>query len=244
MTFSDDRLMAYVDRELDPAATAEIDAAIARDPELAARVEHQRKLRAAVHAAFEPILQEPMPKRLLDAASGNAPASSAWRTSRRWTWFEWSVMAASVVLGVLIGGAFIGDMRRAPAIDPNTEMVAERGHVVARGRLALALSEQLASTQKPDASVRIGFTFLSKGGEYCRTFTLEKGAAAGLACSGAGEWRIPVIAHADRTGASGDYRTAAVQLPPAVLRAVDERMQGSSLDAEAERAAQQRGWKR
>jgi hypothetical protein len=244
MTFSDDRLMAYVDRELDPASTAEIDAAIARDPELAARVERQRKLRVAVHAAFEPILQEPMPKRLLDAASGTAPVSSGSRASRRWTWFEWSAMAASVVLGVLIGGALIGDLRRAPAIDPSTNLAAERGHVVARGRLALALSEQLASTQKPDASVRIGLTFLSKGGEYCRTFTLEKGAAAGLACSSAGEWRIPLIVQADRTGPSGDYRTAAAQLPPAVLRAVDERIQGSSLDAEAERAAQQRGWKR
>jgi hypothetical protein len=244
MTFSDDRLMAYVDRELDPASTAEIDAANARDPGLAARVERQRKLRVAVHAAFEPILQEPMPKRLLDAASGTAPVSSVSRASRRWTWFEWSAMAASVVLGVLIGGVFIGDSRRAPAIDPSTEVVAERGHVVARGRLALALSEQLASTQKSDASVRIGLTFVSKGGEYCRTFTIEKGAAAGLACSSAGEWRIPVIAAADRAGTSGDYRTAAAQLPPAVLREVDERIQGSSLDPEAERAAQQRGWKR
>ena len=244
MTFSDDRLMAYVDRELDPASTAEIDAAIARDPELAARVERQRKLRVAVHAAFEPILQEPMPKRLLDAASGATLVSSTSRAARRWTWFEWSAMAASAVLGVLIAGAFIGDMRRAPAIDPSTDLVAERGHVVARGRLALALSEQLAGTQKPDASVRIGLTFLSKGGEYCRTFTLEKGAAAGLACSSAGEWRIPVIAEADRNGSSGAYRTAAAPLPPAVLREVDERIQGSSLDAEAERAAQQRGWKR
>ena len=244
MTYSDETLMAYVDRELDPASTAEIDTAIARDPELAARVERHRKLRVAVHAAFEPILQEPMPKRLLDAASSVTPVSPAARTSRRWTWFEWSAMAASVVLGVLIGGAFIGDSRRAPATDPSTEMVAERGHMIARGGLAIALSEQLASTQKADARVRIGLTFLSKSGEYCRTFTLEKGAAAGLACSGAGEWRIPVIVHAERIGPSGDYRTAAAQLPPAVLREVDERIQGSSLDAEAERAAQQRGWKR
>jgi len=53
-----------------------------------------------------------------------------------------------------------------------------------------------------------------------------------------------VIAHADRAGASGDYRTAAAQLPPAVLREVDERIQGTSLDTESERAAQKRGWKR
>ena len=244
MTFSDEMLMAYVDRELDAAASAAIDAAIARDAELAARVERQRRLRVAVHAAFEPILQEPMPKRLLDAASGTAPVSSASRAQRRWAWFEWSAMAASVVLGVLIGGVFIGDSRRAPAVDPGSDLVAERGHVVARGGLALALSEQLASTQKPDAPVRMGLTFLSKNGEYCRTFALEKGAAAGLACSSAGEWRIQVIAQADRAGTSCDYRTAAAQLPPAVLREVDVRIQGGSLDAEAERAAQQRGWKR
>ena len=244
MTYSDEILMTYVDRELDAATTAAIDAAVARDPELAARVERQRKLRVAVHAAFEPILQEPMPKRLLDAASGAAPAFPVARAPRRWTWFEWSAMAASVVLGVLIGGVFIGDMRRAPAIDPSTDLVAERGHVVARGKLALALSGQLASTQKPDASVRIGLTFLSKGGEYCRTFTLEKGAAAGLACSGAGEWRVRVLSQAESAGKPGEYRTAAGELPPAILRAVEEQIQGSSLDAAAERAAQQSGWKR
>ena len=244
MTYSDETLMAYVDRELDPASTAGIDAAIARDPELAARVERQRKLRAAVHAAFEPILQEPMPKRLLDAASGTTPVTRPARARPRWTWFEWSAMAASVVLGVLIGGTLIVDSRRAPAVDAGVHWVAERGQLVARGTLARALSEQLASNQKLDASVRIGLTFLSKDGEYCRTFTLEQGSAAGLACSSAGEWRIPLIAHADRAGSSGAYQTAAAQLPPAVLREVDERIQGTSLDAPEERAAQQRGWKR
>jgi len=244
MTYSDETLMAYVDRELDADASAAIEAAVARDPELAARVERQRKLRGAVHAAFEPILQEPMPKRLLEAASGTGAVFSAARAPRRWTWFEWSAMAASVVLGVLIGGAYIGDSRRAPVAAPSADLVAERGHVVARGRLAIALSEQLASTQKADAPVRIGLTFVSKGGEYCRTFALEKGAAAGLACSSGGDWHVQVIAPADRAGKAGEYRTAAAQLPPAVLREVDERIQGNSLDAAAERAAQQSRWKR
>jgi hypothetical protein len=244
MTYSDETLMTYVDRELDAATTAALDAAIAQDPELAARVERQRKLRLAVHAAFEPVLQEPMPKRLLEAASGAAPLSTASRVPRRWAWFEWSAMAASVALGVLIGSAYVGESRRSPPTDAGADLVAERGHVVARGGLALALSEQLASTQKADAPVRIGLTFLSKAGEYCRTFALEKGAAAGLACSSGGEWRVQVIAPADRAGKAGEYQTAATQLPPAVLREVDERIQGSSLDAAAERAAQQRGWKR
>ena len=70
MKYSDEMLMAYVDRELDAATTASIDAALMQDPELATRVKRQRELAGAVHAAFEPVLQEPMPRRLLDAASG------------------------------------------------------------------------------------------------------------------------------------------------------------------------------
>jgi len=247
MTFSDDRLMAYVDRELDPASTAEIDAAIARDPDLAARVERQRKLRLAVHAAFEPILQEPMPKRLLDAASGIAPVSPAARAPRRWGWFEWSAMAASVVLGVLIGGAFIGDSRRAPAIDASTELVAERGHVVARGRLALALSEQLASTQKPDASVRIGLTFLSKGGEYCRTFEIGNGSAghAGVACHEAsGSWRIDALERVDHEQTGPMRQASSTALPESLRRIVEASIDGDPLDAEAEAAAAKAGWPR
>ena len=238
MTYSDEMLMAYVDRELDAATTASIDAAIARDPELAARVERQRKLARAVHAAYEPVLQEPMPKRLLDAAAGAAPAATA-RAPRRWTWFEWSAMAASLALGIAIGAVMLGR----GSTDSGGNIVAEHGQLFARGLLARALAEQLASTQKPDASVRIGLTFVAKGGEYCRTFAVERSATAGLACSHVGEWRIDVLAPAASSGKAAGYRTAAGELPPAVLRSIEERMQGSSLDATAERAAQQRGWK-
>jgi hypothetical protein len=95
MTFSDDRLMAYVDRELDAGFDRRDRRRHRPRPGLAAARRAPAQARRAVHAAFEPILQEPMPKRLLDAASGTAPVSSSPRT-RRWTWFEWSAMAASV----------------------------------------------------------------------------------------------------------------------------------------------------
>jgi hypothetical protein len=243
MTYSDEMLMAYVDRELDSATSASIDAAIARDPELAARVERQRRLARAVHSAYEPILLEPMPKRLLDAATGAAPAAATSRAPRRrtWTWFEWSAMAASIVLGVAIGAAFIGDARRG-SVDPGQDVVAESGQLLARGALARALSEQLASTQKPDAPVRIGMTFVSKDGEYCRTFALSQSSASGLACATSGEWRVQVLTRA--ANQPSEYRMAAGEIPPALLQAMEERIQGSSLDAAAERAAQQSGWRR
>ena len=132
MIYSDEMLVAYVDRELDAATTASIDAAIARDPDLAARVERQRRLAQAVHAAYEPILQEPMPKRLLDLATGTAPAAA--RAPRRWAWFEWGAMAASVVLGVVIGAAFIGEARRGSS--DFGDIIADRGQLFARGTLA------------------------------------------------------------------------------------------------------------
>lgn len=248
MTFSDDVLMAYVDRELDAQTRAALDGALAQDPELAARLERQRKLRLAVHAAYEPVLAEPMPQRLLDVARGAAAAPAS--VARRWSWFEWSAMAASVVLGVLAGGTFLGEMRRAPATgEPAANFVADRAGMLARGALARALAEQLASAQPADAPVRVGLSFVSAAGEYCRTFTLaEDGAAghlAGLACRSAGEWRVQVIAQDDRRGAaSGGYRMAGIEMPPPVLRAVEDRIQGTALDAEAERAAQRRGWVR
>jgi len=237
MKYSDEMLMAYIDHELDPATTASIDAAVMRDPGLAARVERQRKLAAAVQAAFEPVLQEPMPKRLLEAASGATQAARPSR-ARSWTWFEWGAMAASVMVGAVIGGAFVGDLRRAPS----AEIAAERGRTTARGELARALSEQLTSSQRPDGRVRIGLTFVSKGGEYCRTFLLDK--SSGLACSADGEWQVQMLTQAAAAATPGAYRTASVAFPPEILRAVEERIQGTSLDAAAERAAQQSGWTR
>lgn len=263
MSFPDDVLMAYVDGELDGETTAAVDAAVAQSPEFAARVERQRALRRTVCAAFEPVLQEPMPQRLLDTARGAAAMPVASRIApggtgavravlspRRWAWFEWGAMATSVALGVLVGGVFLGNSRHVPMVAETTaDFVADRTGMLARGALARALSEQLASTQPPDAPVRVGLSFVSTAGEYCRTFALQEGGAAarlgGLACKRGGEWRLQVIAQDDRRGGvSGGYRMAGIEVPPPVLRAVEDRMRGSALDAEAERAAQQRAWER
>lgn len=242
--FSDETLMAFVDRELDAASTAALEAAIARDPELAARVARQRNLRFAVHAAYEPVLEEPMPQRLLDATRGKgaSPAreSTTWRLFGDWTRFQWGAIAASITLGLLIGA---GLWREAPVAGMGADLVAHRGQLLARGALARALAEQLASAQPSDAAVQIGLTFVSNAGEYCRTFALEK--AAGLACKGDGDWRVEVIAQQESSrGSGGEYRMAAAGLPPAVLNTMKDRIQGDALDAEAERAAQQRGWTR
>ena len=257
MTYSDETLMAYVDHELDPAIAAEIDVACAQDPQLAARIERHRRLRVGVHAAYAPTLVEPVPDRLLSLARGAgasaaAPAPNvvdlaavraarADTTPRRAQWRVWGgALAASLALGVWIGSAYMRE-----ALAPRETFAAAGGHLIARGAVAQALDQQLASTQADAAAVRVGISFESREGLYCRTFTLRDPVVGGLACKSGPDWRVQTLAQA-ATGSEqpGGFRMAGSGVPEAVLRSVDQMIQGAPLDAAAERAAQQHGWKR
>ena len=70
MNYDDDTLMAFADGELDAAKRAEITAAMEKDAELARRIAHHRELRARVAGAFSPVLDQPVPDRLVNAARG------------------------------------------------------------------------------------------------------------------------------------------------------------------------------
>ena len=83
-------------------------------------------------------------------------------------------------------------------------------------------------------------TFAATDGALCRSFIA--GSAAGLACRSGDQWKLAVLAEAEK-GASGDDRQAGSAMPAAVLEAIDARIAGPALDAQAEKAAQQRGWR-
>ena len=72
MPFSDEIVMAYVDGELGDATRAAIEVAMTTDADLAQRVARHRELRKRVQGAFDPVLAEPVPERLLAAAKGMA----------------------------------------------------------------------------------------------------------------------------------------------------------------------------
>jgi len=253
---SQESLFAYVDNELDSEAAAKIEAAMAADPELASLIEEHRALRALLGSAYSPILQEPIPSRLMAAVGVQAPAGTvkakvvrlaAARAKREasaaekpvdsgWTWKHWGGMAACLVVGVLAGkSAWLGQA---------TDDIADRGgQLVARGQLAQALSTQLASAQTADAPVKIGLSYRSKAGEYCRSFTVKAAGTDGLACRRGNEWALRVVEQ-DKPGvsASADLSMAASPVPVAVLKVVDAQIQGAALDAQAEQAAMSRSW--
>jgi len=121
------------------------------------------------------------------------------------------------------------------------------GRLLAAGMLADALSQQLAGDQTAATAagpVRIGVSFRSKAGEYCRTFSLRQPAAlAGLACRAGDGWELSVLARTETAGGAADaYRQAASPIPPAVTAAVESQIAGEPLDARAEAAARGRHW--
>jgi hypothetical protein len=248
VNYDDEILMAFVDGELDAKLQAEIAAAIEKDPALARRVEQQRALNTKVAGVFAKVLNQPVPERLTRAARGAAasesaasrgnvlqfPARAARAPAAPWHAREWGAMAASLMIGALISWRVLAPGEGAP-------VVAGKGALVANGELARALETQLASGQRGEEPVLIGLTFKARDGNYCRSFVLRSTKTAGLACRVGSDWQVPVTDSADIP--SGELQQANSAVAPAILRAIEARGVGVALDAEAEKSAQQSGWK-
>lgn len=242
MNIDDETLMAYADDELDAPTRARVEAAIAQDPALAVRVQEHRALRAQLNAAFDPVLDERVPERLTTAI--HAPAQPApapidlarvreQRAGRRptpWSWPQWSAIAASLLLGLIVGR--IG-------MNGTAAVTTRNGELVAAGDLATALNDRLSS--EANGTTRIAVSFRTKEGEYCRAFNhAGKQALAGVACRTGDEWRVRAVTTASQE--SSEYRMASSPMPPAVRAVVEETMQGEPLSVEAESAARHSGW--
>jgi len=191
---------------------------------------------ARMATAFDDVLKEPVPDRLKALLAEPAPAAQvvdlgAVRTRRSGMskWAAWGGMAATLVLGTLLG------TRLAPSDGDGLD----HGRLVATGSIAHALERQLASAT--DGPVAVQVSFKAKDGRYCRSFSTA--ASAGLACREADDvWALQQVA-ATTPLPSGGLRQAASALPPAVLAAVDANMAGEALNAEQERAVRDAGWR-
>ena len=243
MTFSEETLMAYADNELDAQTRSAVEAAMASDPELARRVAQHKALRSKLRVAFDRVLDEPTPQRLVDAARG-APAVRREgnvvplrRKPPRNLWSQWAAVAASLVIGVIIGQVVLS---RGPGAGP---IIARDGKLIANGALASALTSQLTS-ENGQGPVHIGVSFEARSGTDCRTFILQASQAlAGLACRDHDDWHVRVLAQiAAQPQGNGSLRQAGSEMPKSVMQAVDDNIVGNAFDAEAEAAARKNDW--
>jgi hypothetical protein len=249
--------MAYADGELDAETRAAVDAAMAHDPDLAdaiaLAIENRHALQAKLHAAFDGALNEEVPARLVSAAQkvivpapepapapvadlATAREAARARTTARWSLPQWGAIAASLVVGVLIGRVAFDRGK-----DP---FVLDQGRMTAQAALDRALSSQTGGAVNRETGIQIGVSYLAKNGEYCRTFIVRDAQAlGGLACRRNQRWAIDALTPT-KADASGAYRMAGAAVPALILGLVEDTIAGDPLDAEQEAEARARQWQR
>ena len=214
MKLTDEMLKAYFNGELDLVARAEIGAAIERDPGIARVAEEHRSTRMSV---------PPAPP---------APVAPPVAVAPRSRLPPWVVPVAVLALGLAVG-KFALDGADAPYAESESGLVA-------RGELAWALDGQLASDAGA-GNVRIGSSFVDRRGAYCRTFRLRHEVPfAGLACHPGDAWQLLLLIAAAPSEIGSHQVTV---MPMTVLRAVDAAIDGEPLNAAAETAARDAGWR-
>jgi hypothetical protein len=251
MTLTDETLMAYADGEVDAETRAVIESAMREDPLVRSRVERHRALREAVQGAFSAVLDEPVPDRLIAAARGQGVAAegkvvdllrrAAVRApvetslgSRRW---QPAAMAASLLIGLGLG--YLASHNSNALVKSSSS-----GGLIAGAALDEALSNQLSVDRAAGSVAATGISFRSKGGDYCRTFSLiGTGSSSGLACREGNSWKIKVLAQSFHpAGDPSNFRQAGSADSPAVRAAVEESIAGEPLDQAGELAARRSGW--
>jgi negative regulator of sigma E activity len=247
MTVTRETLMAFVDGELAPDEARRVAAEVAKDPALNAYVEQQKTLAGTLKSAFAPVLEAPIPERI-ERAVRDTPIP--WegllvRLQRLWhelktrvgqAWLPAAALAAGIALGILLDGSF----------GTGSDLRTKDGALIAQDALAQALTVELASEQIADtgSAARIGVSFRSADGFFCRSFetrTGARGAVAGIACLKNGDWQIAALAGATPR-AEGEFATAGGDMPSVIRSALSAMIAGDPLDAAQERAARDRGW--
>lgn len=240
MNITDHEIQAYVDGELPPGDMARIDAAIASDVMVAARVEREKRLRAKLRGAYDPVLSEPVPARLQALLAADAApdrADNVVELQPRWAFARSRWRTPVIALAASVAALAVSMWLR-----PAGPVRMQDGQLVAHGTLARELDSALAGAPAPGAATSIGLTFRDVDGRICRSFVQGEIALAGLACREDGRWVLPVVSRA-ATGADGGLRQASSAAPAEVQAAIDARLQGDVFDAAQERAARDAGWR-
>ena len=203
-------LVAYVDNQLEPAQMAAVEEIIREDPEARAIAAVLQRSAAAVKAAFDQPLREPVPGRLLAAVgleeaameSNVVPLRARKRRLERTTIMALAASLAALVIGFGVGywqAAPSGDIRLAGAPADGTasgQYEAALYKALEGGTPGTEVSYVDTTDGRLSAVTIVGPVAASVGGE-CLEFRREwsdagsKVESRGLACrSDMGEWSV------------------------------------------------------
>lgn len=229
-----DKFYAWLDGMLDPEEAAAVEARVAADPELTELASRHRALKQRLRAAFNPIVEEPIPERILPRGEEpRAPIGLIAAQHQRSRLFaqpaQWLAIAASLAIGLFFGGW----------LRPETSPVLQdSGKLYAAASLEQSLDRRLASAPG-GGEVRVGVTFRNKSGVICRSFNEQR--LAGVACRDGNQWQLQGLFTTAPPQAS-DYRMAA-GMDPRLAEMIGSMIAGEPLNAAQERDARDRGWR-
>lgn len=262
----EETLMAYVDHQLSPERMAEVETALADDSDAQATVRMFRESTALLREAFDPILREPVPERLL--ATINAPPTGKVqdirlaRPSRTTTrFFPQTAWARAALVALFVGagaGYLSGQWWRMPlevtapiaAIDP---LLHEALETTASG--AVFTKQEGEGGVERDILPLLSFRDAQQ--RYCREFesTLKKAdgpqVSYGIACREEKSWQTQALMAGrliaptlggEATSEHSQYAPAAGSEAAGFDAVIRQLMVDQPLTPEEEAALISRGW--
>ncbi|QDH35249.1 hypothetical protein [Porphyrobacter sp. YT40] len=247
--FTDAQLAAFLDGRLeDDQLAAAIEAAINADPALAERAmalaeRGDDAAAQAVREAFAPVLEAPVPEGLTQMLAAPEGAQVVNLVDRRdqaravpvpandtggWRWPQFAAVAASLALGVMIGGPLLGGREGGAAGDPGALLLANAEVSAMLDAAPSGQAQDLAALGQGE----VVLTFRNTAGALCRQFaiTAPGGGATSdvLACLvQGGDWQVEAFGR--RAAPAGEMKLAGGDAAVGVVAAVDEQIVGDPL---------------
>ena len=239
---SDERLVAFVDGELDAVAAAEVKAVLRTDPALQADVAALTQSGQLARQAYDDVLNQEVPERLLelfeDPQSSNVVSLDQAR-GRLARFGAPAAMALAASIALVIG--FTGGQQLGHAPSSLAELDSAVGQI-------LEVTPGYETVVASVGEVTPVLTFQRADGHYCREYELDGSDTTvlrGVACRVDGRWTTQLTAHLERGGAApvgGDYAPASGAATDLFDQALDSLMAAPALGAIAEADALAKNW--
>jgi hypothetical protein len=266
---SDEILMAYVDRQLGFEDHMRVEAAVARDPDLRARVEIFRATGAPLAKIFEKPMVEPVPAWLTDMVlnyepgdhpqKARKPARNRFDFLRWWQGLfpelpRWQMAAAGIA--ILLAGVGVGSMLDRTNIPAGGQrlVMLDKGRLIAEGAFDDVLETtpsmqemRIGGVGRDAIIMRVVLTFKSKDTSYCREFEVSSGAAgnqAGVACrTGSGRWAIEAYVPSRGGTRPAEETQPSIRISENVIDSIVSKiMDGDAFDGKDEAAVLKKNW--
>ncbi|MGX9120115.1 anti-sigma factor family protein [Mesorhizobium sp. BHbsci] len=244
-TFSDEILMRFADGELDPETVARIEQAMEIDDRLVTRVAMFIETRAQAQAALKPLLDEPVPEKLVAAVEQMIEARRAVEKAASALPFGGGRIAAPpsrshwrLPIAASLAAAVVGALTGYWAAGTNER---RQGGLWVAGVIRPALAQALETVESGKEIRLAGIsdrfraiaTFRNNSQDLCREFEVDsqdRSTVVSVACRSGDEWRVSfaVVAPGDAGGYAPASSTEALD---AYLSAIEA---GAPMSAEEE----------